>query len=612
MTLFPYTTLSDLLVALQVHVDNDNFAEVAPFPVAPVTSLVSSTLFVKTSIQAESVLLSGFCGGEQRNITIPIRPTELDTALLESLWAHATLESMSRRPSSSTGDLHRRKVQLSIDSGVLCPETAFVGIMPRVYRPSRPRAMPEIGRQYSTGEGGEFAGGEDVGMSARLRDFGKMTEIRTLGEGAYGTVTLVQEPWTREIIALESFQAGVEVEEGSSFFREVESLIQLAHPCIVPIVGYSLKTATSPARIGMRAAANGSLKDALALPDAPLLDATTVAIVITGIVLGMRFIHARGWMHRDLKPSNILLDEHVYPQIGDLGLIRLVNPNVALTRRVGTPLYMAPEMYEDVEYTQAVDVYSFVLVLFEILVRSPVFSPSLSPPVLMRRVALGERPPIPETVHPELRLVIERGWGIDPTSRGTFDDTFAALTRIGFKTTPLVDSVQVEEFVSWVLENEKSTSDRMPPPTKIVRSPPTHRAIVDLSRPVWKVMRPLDQCAKIRPTVSLREAQNAMTEFSLGAALVVDDAEVLIGIVTEGDQRRAVRARLNFDEMTAGEIMSRNCVKVGPDEPLRRAIGLMENRPSQIGVLPVVQTVDGQPHPIGLLRLHDVYWHDTA
>jgi serine/threonine protein kinase len=227
---------------------------------------------------------------------------------------------------------------------------------------------------------------------------------------------------------------------------------------------------------------SGSLRDALTLPDAPLLDATTVATVITDVVLGMRFVHARGRMHRDLKPSNVLLDEHGYPQIGDLGPIRLFNPNVIFTQGVGSPLYMAPEIYKDVEYTQAVDIYSFVLILFEIIVRVPVFSPSLSAPVLMRMVVSGERPLVPETVLPELRSIMKRG--LASTQRPTAPlTTFSRPSlRIGFKTTPLIDSAQVEKFISWVIENEQSTSDMTPPaPPKIVRTPTTHGAVGDLS-----------------------------------------------------------------------------------------------------------------------------------
>jgi hypothetical protein len=65
------------------------------------------------------------------------------------------------------------------------------------------------------------------------------------------------------------------------------------------------------------------------------------------------------------------------------------------------------------------DSFKRLLVLFEILVRVPAFSPSLSAPVLMWMAVSGERTPVPETVRPELRSIIERGWRIDPISRRT-------------------------------------------------------------------------------------------------------------------------------------------------------------------------------------------------
>jgi serine/threonine protein kinase len=57
-----------------------------------------------------------------------------------------------------------------------------------------------------------------------------------------------------------------------------------------------------------------------------------------------------------LKLVNILPDEHGYPQISDFGTMRLLNLNATFTQRVGSPLDTAPEMYESVEYIQAVDV----------------------------------------------------------------------------------------------------------------------------------------------------------------------------------------------------------------------------------------------------------------
>ena len=68
----------------------------------------------------------------------------------------------------------------------------------------------------------------------------------------------------------------------------------------------------------------------------------------------MKYIHSIGWIHLDMKPENILIDENGHPLIGDLGSSRLVDLNVTMTRNIGSPRYMAPEMYEEGRYTNAI------------------------------------------------------------------------------------------------------------------------------------------------------------------------------------------------------------------------------------------------------------------
>jgi hypothetical protein len=72
------------------------------------------------------------------------------------------------------------------------------------------------------------------------------------------------------------------------FIREIGGLIRLRHPIVLGIVGYSLATKTSTAQIGTRYAANSSFREALD-KSMSFLDDTGRAIVIAGVVLGMKF-----------------------------------------------------------------------------------------------------------------------------------------------------------------------------------------------------------------------------------------------------------------------------------------------------------------------------------
>jgi len=91
----------------------------------------------------------------------------------------------------------------------------------------------------------------------------------------------------------------------------------------------------------------------------------------------------------------------------------------------------------------------------------------------------------------------------------------------------------------------------------------------------------------------------------MGAACVVSPEGTLVGLITDGDLRRTLRVHDDIRGLCVGDVMTRNPVTVHPEATLHEALQLMENRQSQISVLPVVEK--GTFRCAGLLRLHDVY-----
>ena len=101
------------------------------------------------------------------------------------------------------------------------------------------------------------------------------------------------------------------------------------------------------------------------------------------------------------------------------------------------------------------------------------------------------------------------------------------------------------------------------------------------------------------------EVVKAISKHALGAVNVVDNSGKLIGIVTDGDLRRTIE-RTDASELgrlNASAMMTGDPITASPEMLAYDALQLMENRPSQISVLPVV---DGEHKCIGLLRLHDI------
>src|SRR5579863_401954 len=119
-------------------------------------------------------------------------------------------------------------------------------------------------------------------------------------------------------------------------------------------------------------------------------------------------------------------------------------------------------------------------------------------------------------------------------------------------------------------------------------------------------MHGADEVAWASAESSMKQVIIAMNRFPLGAACVRGDDDTLEGLITDGDLRRALQMNDDIRDVKAGGLMTIRPVTVSPDATLQDALRLMEDRPSQISVLPVVEG----GRCIGLIRLHDLYQTD--
>jgi len=125
---------------------------------------------------------------------------------------------------------------------------------------------------------------------------------------------------------------------------------------------------------------------------------------------------------------------------------------------------------------------------------------------------------------------------------------------------------------------------------------------------VTDVMHGREEIAWAWPEDSLKKVVIAMSHYPLGAACVTDAAGKLLGLITDGDLRRALESHDDIRGLAAADVMTANPVTVPPQARLLDALRLMENRPSQISVLPVIDPSNNQC--LGLLRVHDIYRAD--
>lgn len=118
---------------------------------------------------------------------------------------------------------------------------------------------------------------------------------------------------------------------------------------------------------------------------------------------------------------------------------------------------------------------------------------------------------------------------------------------------------------------------------------------------VKDVMHGGDRLPLVSYNSTVDELILTMTKKRLGAVCVMDD-EKMVGIITEGDLRRALAHKEKFFAMKAEDIMTRNFTQVDENIMAIEALDVMENRESQISVLPVMK--DGKL--IGIVRVHDL------
>jgi predicted Ser/Thr protein kinase len=148
------------------------------------------------------------------------------------------------------------------------------------------------------------------------------------------------------------------------------------------------------------------------------------------IACGISFLHAETILHRDLKSLNVLLDEHYHAKLTDFGLAKIKNESssTATSHSVGTLAWMAPELFQrHAKYSQQSDIYSFGMVLWELVSREVPFKDAHSPELIAKWVPEGEREEIPKDTPPKIAHLIKLCWANDIPKRPTANDVVKYL-----------------------------------------------------------------------------------------------------------------------------------------------------------------------------------------
>lgn len=94
---------------------------------------------------------------------------------------------------------------------------------------------------------------------------------------------------------------------------------------------------------------------------------TTIWNIFIQSCYGIEYLHEYNIIHRDLKPANILLNEGGSILLADFGISKIFENNIKTFTLIGTPYYISPEMYKDINYDKKIDIWSLGCILYELV-----------------------------------------------------------------------------------------------------------------------------------------------------------------------------------------------------------------------------------------------------
>uniref|UniRef100_A0A803YAY7 Tyrosine-protein kinase n=1 Tax=Meleagris gallopavo TaxID=9103 RepID=A0A803YAY7_MELGA len=206
----------------------------------------------------------------------------------------------------------------------------------------------------------------------------------------------------------------------SAFLAEANLMKNLQHPRLVRLYAVVTK---EPIYIITEYMEKGSLVDFLKTSEGIKLSINKLLDMAAQIAEGMAFIEAKNYIHRDLRAANILVSEALCCKIADFGLARLIEDN-EYTAREGAKFpikWTAPEAINYGTFTIKSDVWSFGILLTEIVTYGRIPYPGMTNPEVIQNLERGYRMPQPDNCPRELYELMMLCWKEQPEERPTFE-----------------------------------------------------------------------------------------------------------------------------------------------------------------------------------------------
>ncbi|KAK6920716.1 Serine-threonine/tyrosine-protein kinase, catalytic domain [Dillenia turbinata] len=209
------------------------------------------------------------------------------------------------------------------------------------------------------------------------------------------------------------------------FTSEVALLFRLKHPNIITFIAACKKPPVFC--IIMEYLAGGSLRKYLHQQEPYSVPLNLVLKLALDIARGMQYLHSQGILHRDLKSENLLLGADLCIKVADFGISCLESECGSAKGFTGTYRWMAPEMIKEKHHTKKVDVYSFGIVLWELLTALTPFDNMTPEQAAFAVCQKNARPPLTSACPLAMSHLINRCWSSNPDKRPHFKEIVSIL-----------------------------------------------------------------------------------------------------------------------------------------------------------------------------------------
>nr|POE95786.1 serine/threonine-protein kinase edr1 [Quercus suber] len=264
-----------------------------------------------------------------------------------------------------------------------------------------------------------------------------LEELRELGSGTFGTV--YHGKWRGSDVAIKRIKKSCFMGRSSEqerltaeFWREADILSKLHHPNVVAFYGVVQDGPGGTLATVAEFMVDGSLRHVLLRKDR-YLDRRKRLIIAMDAAFGMEYLHSKNIVHFDLKCDNLLvnLKDPLRPicKVGDFGLSKIKRNTLVSGGVRGTLPWMAPELLNGSsnKVSEKVDVFSFGIVLWEILTGEEPYANMHYGAIIGGIVSNTLRPTIPSYCDPQWRMLMEQCWAPNPATRPSFTEITSRL-----------------------------------------------------------------------------------------------------------------------------------------------------------------------------------------